>query len=363
MSDEVFDKAVERMIEHVVAHNIPAVNVIFHGGEPLLAGKAFFRYAIDALRDRLKPHCSVTFGIQSNGTLIDESWLDLLKDLEVTVGVSVDGPRELNDKFRVDYKGQSTHATLERALRLMQQEQYRGVNSGVLCVIQPDSNPVAILDWFAGWGENKLDLLFPHHNHHSPPPYPHSPSHGYGFGLWLTKAFDYWWERDLSALRIRIFEDIIHLLLGGYFSVESLGVSPARIIVVQTDGDYEALDSLKSTFDGAVRLDKNVFNHRLDEVLDQEIILARIFRSDSLCETCKACRYGRVCGGGYVPHRYHPNLGFATPSVYCEDLMFLISHIESSLRALGQADLTASLDGSSELSADTYSVGLAPANL
>lgn len=344
MSERVFDKAVDRVVEHVLTHKIPAVNFIFHGGEPLLAGKPFFRHAVSALRDRVEPHCSVTCGIQSNGVLIDESWLDLLKSLNLTIGVSVDGPRELHDKFRIDHQGRSTHASVESALRLMQEEQYRGVNSGMLCVIQPQSDPVALLDWFAGWGQNKLDLLFPHHNHASPPPYPHSADHGYGIGLWLSKAFDHWWQNDISTLRIRIFEDIIHLLLGGYFSVESLGLSPARIVVIQTDGDYEALDSLKSTFDGAVHLGLNIFQQRMDEVLEQKVFLDRISRADSLCETCKECRYGTVCGGGYVPHRYHRDFGFAMPSVYCEDLMFLIAHIEGRLRALGQDDLTASLD-------------------
>lgn len=344
MSDAVFDRAVERIIEHVVSHSIPAVNVIFHGGEPLLAGKQFFRYAVDSLRSRLKGHCAVTFGIQSNGTLIDEAWLDLLSELGLTIGISIDGPRELNDLFRVDHEGGSTHAEVERALRLTQQERYRSVKSGMLCVIQPESDPVAVLEWFAAWGENKLDLLFPHHNHVTRPPYAHSPARGYGFGEWLSRAFDHWWDNDLSNLRIRIFEDIIHLLLGGYFSVESLGLSPARIVVIQTDGAYEALDSLKSTFDGAVQLGRNVFTSQLDEVLDQDKVLARIFRSDSLCDTCKQCRYGSVCGGGYVPHRYHQEFGFAMPSVYCDDLMFLISHIEARLRALDQDDLTASLD-------------------
>lgn len=337
MSREVLGRTIERMIEHIVGHRIPVVNVVFHGGEPLLAGRTFLRHAVTELRERLAPHCSVTFGIQSNGTLLNEEWLDLLKDLGLTVGVSLDGPRQLNDRFRVDHRQQSTFPAVERALRLLQEERYSSVKSGMLCVIQPDSDPVKVLGWFADLGENKLDLLFPHHNYQVPPPYRHDPVSGYGFGVWLATAFDYWWDNDVSSLRIRIFEDIIHLLLGGYFSVESLGLSPARIIVIQTDGAYEALDSLKSAFDGAVRLGKDVFSNPLDDVLNEELVLSRIFRSNALCDTCKSCRFANVCGGGYVPHRFHPDVGFAMPSIYCQDLMFLISHIESRLLASGRS--------------------------
>lgn len=339
MSDAVFDAAVGRVVEHVESHRIPSINVIFHGGEPLLAGQRFFRRAVCEMRKRLEPHCAVSFGIQSNGTLIDESWLDLLKELNLTVGISLDGPSELNDVSRVDYRGRSTFAAVRRSLELMQREQYRGVCSGMLCVIQPQSDPVGVIEWFSDWGESRLDLLLPHYNHHTTPPYSWNPEHGYGYGRWLARAFDHWWQNDLSALRIRIFEDIMHLLLGGYFTVESLGLSPARIVVIQTDGSYEALDSLKSSYDGAVCLETDIFSEPMDHILNREIILSRILRADSLCETCASCQYRHVCGGGYVPHRYHPQFGFSMPSVYCKDLMYLIRHIETRLRKTAQPDI------------------------
>ena len=333
MSQDVLARATDRIVDHVVSHGVPSINIVFHGGEPLLAGPTFFHDAVVQLRDRVSAYCPVTFGVQSNGTLLDEAWLDLFRGLDVTIGVSADGPRHLNDRHRLGFRGESTYERVERSLRLLSDEKHRGVGSGVLCVIQPDSSPAELLSWVEQFGPIKVDFLFPHHHHASPPPYPHTDESGYGFGRWLTEVFDIWWNSDLSHLRIRIFEDIIHLLLGGYYTVESLGVSPARIVVIQTDGSYEALDSLKSTFDGAVSLKKNVFEHDLDTVLAEQLILSRIFRAEHLCDTCAACDLKNICGGGYVPHRYDAGNGFDMPSVYCQDLSFLIRHIAEAVGA------------------------------
>lgn len=336
MSRSVLDKAVERIAEHVESNGVGAVNFIFHGGEPLIAGLPFFRYAVKTIHDRLEPLCKVSCGIQSNGTLIDEEWCRGLLELGLTVGISVDGYRELNDRFRVDHCGRSTFDRVERGLRLLSTEEYRQTWSGMLCVIQPDSDPEKLIRWFAKWGEVKLDLLLPHHNHHARPPQPFLETEGYGYGRWLARAFDAWWGEDLARLKVRIFEDIIHLLLGGYFTVESFGLSPVRIAVVQTDGAYEALDSLKSTYDGAVSTGLSVFEDSLDEVLSENLIQMRLHRFDTLSSKCQDCGIVKVCGGGYIPHRYDLENGFAMPSIYCHDLAFLISHIAR--RLLGTAD-------------------------
>ncbi len=340
MTEETLCQTVSRMKEHVVEHKIKNITVVFHGGEPLLAGKEFFKFAVNHINQELKENCLPKFAMQTNGLLIDETWIDLFKQLEINVGLSIDGYKELNDKFRLDFKGYSTFEGVEKALKLMSTKEAESVMGGTLCVMQHDTNPIELFKWFINWGRTKVDFLFPHHNHQDKPKQDYNSTHGYGYGLWLSKIFDYWWDNDLSDIKVRIFEDIIHLLIGGKFSVESLGLSSIQLVVIQTDGEYEAVDSLKSTYDGAVSTKMNVFNHSFNDVFQNELIGTRVNRFNHLCKTCQECRIVKVCGGGYLPHRFHPKLRFLAPSIYCRDLQFLIEHIERRLLEIGDDNVS-----------------------
>jgi len=331
MSIAVLNQTIERIKEHVLSHELKSVSIIFHGGEPLLAGKDFFEYAVSQINTRLKGLCEVKFGMQSNGVLLNSAWANLLLKLKIGVGISIDGYKQLNDKHRVDFKGNSTFHRVEEALQLLFQPQYSDIRGGLLCVIQPDSNPIELLEWFRHFGKTQIDFLFPHYNHHRKPSTQYDEIHGYGYGLWLSRLFDHWWDNDIEEIKIRTFEDLIHLMIGGKYAVESFGLSPVHLAVVQTDGEYEAVDSLKSTYDGAVSTSKNVFNHSFDDIFSDYFISSRVAKFENLSEQCQQCRLVKACGGGYIPHRYHPTFGFNAPSVYCQDLLYLIEHIEQCL--------------------------------
>lgn len=331
MSIDVLDQAIRRIREHVLAHDLKSISIIFHGGEPLLAGKRFFEYAVPEIKKTLGKVCTVKFGMQSNGVLLDDGWAELLLRLKIGVGISIDGYRELNDQHRLDHRGQSTYHQVVNAIKILSEPEYAEIKGGLLCVIQPDSDPVELLNWFRRFGRIPVDFLFPHFNHERTPPSAFDQNHGYGYGLWLSRVFDHWWDNDVHEIKIRTFEDLMHLMIGGRHAVESYGLSAVQLAVVQTDGAYEAVDSLKSTYDGAVSTAKNIFADSFNDILSEHLVASRFERFENLSETCQHCRLVKACGGGYVPHRYHPALGFNSPTVYCRDLMFLIEHIEARL--------------------------------
>ena len=102
-------------------------------------------------------------------------------------------------------------------------------------------------------------------------------------------------------------------------------------MVIETDGSYEQVDSLKAAFDGAPETGTNVFGHPIDTVAAASGILARQQGIAALCQTCQECPVVSSCGGGLYTHRYRARNGFDNPSVYCADLLALISHIGSRL--------------------------------
>ena len=110
-----------------------------------------------------------------------------------------------------------------------------------------------------------------------------------------------------------------------------LGLAPSSLAVIETDGAYEQVDSLKVAFDGAPATGLNVFEHALDLVEQHPGIVARQQGLAGLCQTCRECPVVTSCGGGLYAHRYRSPAGFANPSVYCADLLKLITHIKSRL--------------------------------
>ncbi len=102
MADEMLETYLRQLLE---AHRTPDVTVAWQGGEPTMMGLDFFKRSVE-LVDRLKqPHQRIEYTIQTNGVLLDEDWAAFFKQSDVLVGLSVDEPRELHDRDRVDKRG------------------------------------------------------------------------------------------------------------------------------------------------------------------------------------------------------------------------------------------------------------------
>jgi len=187
----------------------------------------------------------------------------------------------------------------------------------------------------ADFGPPKIDFLLPHGTWVEPPPgrVPHAV--GTPYADWLIEVFDYWYPKPQT--RIRLFEEIMHLLLGGSSNSEIVGLAPARMVVIETDGSVEQEDTLKVAYEGAPATGLNVARDALDAALLLPQIVARQIGGRALSAPCRACSVRAVCGGGLYSHRYREGSGFFNPSVYCPDLLALIGHIRDRV----QADLTA----------------------
>jgi uncharacterized protein len=117
------------------------------------------------------------------------------------------------------------------------------------------------------------------------------------------------------------------LLLGGKGSSEQIGLSPAALAVIETDGTIEQVDALKSAYPGASATGLDIRRDELDALLDDPGIVARQIGRAALSDDCLACPLHQVCGGGHYVHRYRAGTGFRNPSVYCADLQRLINHV------------------------------------
>jgi uncharacterized protein len=328
MADRTVAAAAGRIADHAARHGIDTVHVVLHGGEPLLVGADGLQRIFGILRSALDGVAALELSLQTNGVQLDQRFARLFLDHGVRVGISLDGGRQANDRHRRFAHGGSSYDPVVRAVRLLGSPEYRPAFAGLLCTVDVDNDPIAVFDDLAALRPPRIDLLLPHATWEHPPPGGQPGRTPYGD--WLVALFDHWYPAP-PAVGIRLFEELMHALLGGASRSEAVGLSAPESIVIETDGSVEQTDALKVAFSGAAATGYNVFDHALDDVLAHPAVLGSALGVAGLSATCRSCPILTACGGGLYPHRYRPGTGFANPSVYCADLTRLITHIQHRL--------------------------------
>lgn len=325
MTEEIFRKVLYRIKEHCDYHDFNNLDISLHGGEPLLVGHEKLSNYIDLI-DEILPDYRVNIGIQSNGLLVDEKYLEILESRNISLGISLDGLPKDNDRYRYYHNGKGSGEDVSSKLKLLMESEVFG---GILAVINIDSDPVQTWRYLASFNPPTIDFLLPHaHWDNSKLDNQRISEHG----DWLIKIFNDWFSGYRQDIRIRFFEEIIYRVFGRPGSLESLGLEEISLVTVGLNGDYEQVDTMKSVFPGAHITQLNIEKNSLNEVLDHQSIAIRQSGISGVSDTCKDCKIVSICGGGYYPHRYSKKNAFNNPSVYCSALFKLITHIEAKVR-------------------------------
>jgi uncharacterized protein len=196
---------------------------------------------------------------------------------------------------------------------------------GLLAVIDVRNDPLQVFDAVATLGIENIDFLLPHYHWDRPPPRPSGRPEEYG--AWLYAIFDAWVGGRHPQVEIRFFRNIILQFLGIESNFEVMNLSPVRLVTVNTDGDIEGVDTLKSTATSTQCTGLNIHNHSFDAALQVHLVAFRQAGVSQLCHTCRDCKYMKECAGGYFPHRYSHASQFDNPSIYCQDLYWLLDRI------------------------------------
>ncbi len=129
MADDVLESYIRQLIE---AHRSDQVTVAWQGGEPTLMGVDFYRRAIAYQEKHKKPGMTFENTMQTNGTLLNDEWCEFFKANDYLIGISIDGPRDLHDAYRLDKGGRGTFDKVMRGVRLLQKH---GVEYNVLTTV------------------------------------------------------------------------------------------------------------------------------------------------------------------------------------------------------------------------------------
>ncbi|KAB7778945.1 radical SAM protein [Xanthomonas sp. LMG 12459] len=329
MRQENFGGIVEYLREGVVDLNIKATSIVFHGGEPTLMRPRDFRVLIGSLRDALAPLCRLSFGIQTNGYHMNKEWEDLISEFQISVGVSLDGPAEYNDRFRVTHKGKGSHSKVVQTIARLRGLESEGKISeiGALSVIGRDLPVGRTFDHFVDDLQFKyIGFLLPDRSHDDPFANGDSPE---AYGEALIELFEKWLDHQDVSVRevnkvLRYFQSYAEC------DQPSVDIFEKRshVVVIQSTGEINCDDSLIPALDWRnSQRSYHVDNSRLRDFINDPG-LAGIDRARSkLPDVCNECGWVKICGGGALENRFSKSREFDNPSVYCAGLKKYFAHI------------------------------------
>lgn len=319
LSQQVQTAFLSRLEEHMERYNLERFNIVFHGGEPLLFGKARLiklLYEVHVLEKKIGRRISC--GITTNAVLIDDEWAEIFKAFNVGPSISIDGPKEVHDAYRIDHKGRGSYDRTVKGMKILEKH---GIDFGILAVCDPKADPKQLLHVFVNeLGLNRFDVLIPDANYDNKVE---------SIAPYYQGLLEEWYKNYVDkGIKIRIINAMLQgMFEGGDPGLDSMGYGALSTLVVLTDGKIEPNDVLRISGSDATTTDMSVFSNSLQDVT-QDLVWQNAYKSSlQLSEVCQQCEYKTLCGGGHLAHRWSRERGYDNPSVYCDDYQSIYKHM------------------------------------
>ena len=337
MSDEVHEAYIRQLLE---AHQIPQVTVAWQGGEPTLMGLDFFRRSIELQKKYQRPGMQVENTFQTNGILLSDEWCQFFHDNNFLIGLSIDGPKRLHDRFRKDKSGDGTFDRAVQAARLLQKNK---VEFNILCTVNSKNadHPLEVYRFF----RDELDAhylqfipIVERENESGLQEGEKVTDRSVGpvqWGRFLVEIFDEWVRRDVGETFVLNFDGILAGWLGMAGTLCIFGRTCGLGLVLEHNGDLYSCDH----FVEPDYLLGNIMKRPMIELLASE--KQRKFgldKEDTLPLYCRECRFLFACNGECPKNRFikTPD-GEAGLNYLCIGYMAFFKHADRYMRIM--ADL------------------------
>lgn len=331
------ETTLKRLVRQVMAHAGPEISFGWQGGEPTLMGLDFFKKAVD-LQQTFGGNRKVGNGLQTNGILIDREWARFLEKYKFLVGLSLDGPAHIHDKYRrmKGMKGNRNSWTkvVDTAKLLLD----TGAAVNALCVVNDYSSrfPEEIYSFFKSLGLRYMQFIpcvepDPHH-HGKAAPFSVKPEQ---FGNFLIKVFDMWFDdfdQDRPTTSVRYFESVFFNYVGMLAPDCTLHKNCGIYIVVEHNGDVYSCDffvdkkwKLGNIMDPNEENPLKMLNSPLQETFGT--------RKADVSQSCLPCPWYNYCFGGCPKDRLSvDNTGGI--NYLCPSYKMFFRHADSRLKEL-----------------------------
>ena len=317
------DAVLERMVSGLLEYRFPETVFAWQGGEPTVAGLDFFKRAVELQQRYGAPGQSVGNGLQTNGILVDDDWCEFFRRYKFLIGLSLDGPKEVHDHFRVNAAGHGTWDKVMAAARLMEQYQ---VEYNILCVVNSHNVKLGkdLLRWFADHGFNYLQFIpcmEPGMEHNVTPE---------EYGEFLCQTFDYWAREGFGKISIRDFDALLATRVGQPMPLCTYGRVCNHYIVVEHTGDVYPCDFF--VYD-EWKLG-NIMDAPLDSFMETDRYKRFAYQKDKV-PACRGCQWRPMCHGGCQKDRLAIGT-FKDPTPLCAAYKKFFAHATPKLNALAK---------------------------
>jgi len=292
MPDDLLEEYIR---QHIETCPESVVRFSWHGGEPTLLGLNYFHKIVHLQRKHRPAGRHIINGIQTNGTLIDEEWARFLAEERFAVGISLDGPQELHDTYRLTRGREPTFA---RAMRGYEVLHKHGIACDILCVVHAINvrQPTEVYRFFKSIQAAYIGLL--------PLVEKNQDAEGKGtsrsapaedFGEFLCAVFEEWIRQDIGKVKIQIFEEAAGTALGQEHTLCIFKKTCGDVPVIEHNGDFFSCDHFvdREHFLGNIR------ETRLVDLIESPT--QRAFgqaKWDTLPRYCLQCEVLDLCNGG-----------------------------------------------------------------
>ena len=312
------EETLERLVQTYLFYSYPESTFAFQGGEPTLAGPAFFEKLVRLQQEHGRNGQSVANAMQTNGILLDERWCELFKQYKWLVGISIDGPEPIHDLYRFNKQGAGTWRKVMHGIEVMKKH---SVEFNALCVLN-QANVGKARELYQFFRSLHIDYiqyipLSEFDGLGQPMPFTITAEQ---YGRFLCETFDLWWP-DRRKVRIRYFDNIAEALAGQKPGACTLHTTCDSYVVVEFNGDVYPCDFFveKAWKLGNIEVDS------WSEIARRQRRYQFAAQKTIAHPECQVCEYNSICHGGCPKHRHDPRGDFHDLDYFCAAYKMIFS--------------------------------------
>ena len=317
--------------EYIAANDVPEVTFNWHGGEPLVLGLDFYRKAME-LERKYADGKTVFNTLQTNGTLLTPEWADFLRENRFLVGISIDGPRDIHDKYRKDRGGAGTFDKVVCGIGLLRAH---GVEFNTMSTVNKvsEGRGLEVYRFLQSLGSRYMQFM-PVVEHVKQRRIVSPTTEGarlapwsvssLGFGQFMCDIFDYWVRNDVGRTFVGLFDATL---------ANWCGVMPGTCAYDHTCGGNAVIEHNGDLYP----CDHFVYpQYRLGNIAETPIrsmmessrqVKFGIDKRNSLPAKCFRCQYLHLCNGECPKHRFNrTESGETGLSALCEGYFRFYGH-------------------------------------
>lgn len=346
MSENVLESYIRQHIHASAAAGMREISFAWQGGEPTMLGVDYFKKIVELQKKHLPSDMSAANSLQTNGILLDDAWGEFFKENHFLIGLSIDGPQKVHDRYRVDRAGRPTFKKVMQGLEVLQRHSVdfnslttvhraNGAKGKDIYKFLKDLGiqhmqfiPIAERNGLEGLaGAPQIDSS----TEHSVTAWSVSPRL---YGKFLCDVFDVWFRSDIGRIFVQHFDVMLGKFLGDHGGLCVFAETCGNALAVEHDGSVYSCDHYVYP---EYKLG-NLTNTPLEEMLWNETQTTfGMDKKTNLTQQCQKCSWKFACNGGCPKHRFSKSQeGELGHNYFCEGYTMFFRHTKKQMAEMAR---------------------------